>query len=201
MLKIPGLIADKKEDSKLTQSELQAKRDSFEAYVKMWKEDKESSLSYDQQYKTKLDNLQQQALLNTPNPGWEYSGGANTFNNQPSIIGQFGQLGQHPPGTPGIIGNSTESMSEYLGGLMYPKKTPLEELVNSIFDTAEKEQFLMTLGFEFYHEDGHDWIKREVAGFMEKGKKSDIFEKVFLREITIKFKNLLISKASLKMKL
>ena len=75
------------------------------------------------------------------------------------------------------------------------------DLLNSIFDTSEKEQFLLNLGFEFVNEDGKDWIQRTVLGYREKGEKNISLDIIFLREITIKFKNLLLAKATLKLKI
>lgn len=197
-MKIPGLIANKKDDDKLTSAELQAKRDSFEAYIKDWKPEsgvqdlttnsiKSNVAHLMNQYNTGVDPYKD-AYINTPNvpyhqPMWEYI--------PPQNPGPFGKQGQL----------QTQDMARYLQEALAPKKSDFELLLNSMFDTSEKEQFLITLGFEFTHENGEDWISRTVAGLLEKGKKAVLFDKIFLREMTIKFKNLLISKNSLKMKL
>lgn len=198
-MKIPGLIANKKDDDKLTSAELQAKRDSFEAYIKDWKPEsgvqdpttnsiKSNVAHLMNQYNTGVDPYKD-IWIDTPNvqpfvnPSWEYK--------------QFPQ--QHP--NPSRTGLETQDMARYLQECLNPKKSEFEVLLDAMFDTSEKEQFLITLGFEFTHENGEDWISRTVAGLLEKGKKAEIFDKIFLREMTIKFKNLLISKNSLKMKL
>lgn len=194
-MNIPGLIANKKDDSKLTSAELQAKRDSFEAYMKNWKPEdittdsiKSNVAHLANQYHTGIDPYKDM-FVDTPNvqpffsPNWEYK--------------QFPQQNPNPSRT----GLETQDMARYLQEYLKPKKSEFEILLDAMFDTAEKEQFLITLGFEFTHENGEDLISRTVAGLLEKGKKADLFDKIFLREMTIKFKNLLISKNSLKMKL
>lgn len=197
-MNIPGLIANKKDDDKLTSAELQAKRDSFEAYIKDWKPEQDLTVNsiksnvahLANQYNTGIDpyhglDLGNENYKHQFIPNWEY----------------------RPPYDQGLIKQSpnrnseTQDMARYLQEYLKPKKSEFEVLLDAMFDTSEKEQFLITLGFEFTHENGEDWISRTVAGLLEKGKKADLFDKIFLREMTIKFKNLLISKNSLKMKL
>lgn len=204
-MKIPGLVANKKDDDKLTSAELQAKRDSFEAYMKNWKPEEElttnsiksNTAHLMNQYNAGIDPYKD-AFINTPNipynqPMWEYIPPQNPN------PGPFGGLVKSSP-TRGDI-YKTQDMADYLQAMLKPKKSEFEILLDAMFDTSEKEQFLITLGFEFTQENGEDWISRTVAGLLEKGKKAEIFDKIFLREMTIKFKNLLISKNSLKMKL
>jgi len=205
IMKIPGLIANKKEDSKLTSAELQAKRDSFEAYMKSWKPEEElttnsiksNTAHLMNQYNTGIDPYKNE-FINTQNipfnqPMWEYIPPQNPN------PGPFGGLVKSSPNRKDVY--QTQDMVRYLQEALAPKKSDFELLLNSMFDTSEKEQFLITLGFEFTHENGEDYISRTVAGLLEKGKKAVLFDKIFLREMTIKFKNLLISKNSLKMKL
>ena len=199
-MEIPGLIANKKDDSKLTSAELQAKIDSFEAYMKNWKPEQDLTVNnikanvahLANQYTTGIDpyhgldlgneNYKQQFI-----PNWEYK--------------QFPDFGNVKKQSPSRTGLETQDMARYLQEMLKPQKSEFEVLLDAMFDTSEKEQFLITLGFEFLHENGEDWMQRTVAGLLEKGKKAEIFDKIFLREMTIKFKNLLISKNSLKMKL
>lgn len=203
-MNIPGLIANKKDDSKLTSAELQAKRDSFEAYIKSWKSEEDTLKS---QALSNVSNLNQVGtakmdLLN------QYMTGIDPYKdayiNTP--MQPFQPMWEHQPYDQGLKASpnrklETQDMARYLQEYLKPKKSEFEVLLDAMFDTSEKEQFLITLGFEFYHENGEDWIKREVAGFTEKARKSDSFDKIFLREMTIKFKNLLISKNSLKLKI
>lgn len=210
-LKIPGLLAKKNKDSKLTQAQLEAKQDSFEAFIKNWQPNPHSTLNYDQQKQQGLEQLKSVS----------YTGGLDPYNGSgviPLTIGDFPM--QQKPYTepynpfdqpwknPGPFGGPLnrrdtdyKEYADYLQEMLKPKKSEFEVLLDAMFDTSEKEQFLITLGFEFTHENGEDWISRTVAGLLEKGKKADLFDEIFLREMTIKFKNLLISKNSLKMKL
>lgn len=199
-MNIPGLIANKKDDSKLTSAELQAKRYSFEAYMKNWKPEQDlttnsikSNVAHlTNQYNTGVDpyhglNLDNDYYKQQFIPNWEHK--------------QFPDFGNIKKSSPSRTGLETQDMARYLQEYLKPKKSEFEVLLDAMFDTSEKEQFLITLGFEFLHENGEDWMQRTVAGLLEKGKKAEIFDKIFLREMTIKFKNLLISKNSLKMKL
>ena len=63
-MKIPGLIASAKEDAKLTNEQLQNKKDSLDAYLKSWIPDHQSTLAFDQQYKGTVDKLQAQTIAN-----------------------------------------------------------------------------------------------------------------------------------------
>ena len=217
-LKIQGLIAKKKDDDNLTEAELQAKRDSFAAYIKGWKSEQDSNLD---QVKAQYSGMPVTRVANSGNTSEvKYMTGIDPYINQPYIgdplypgllpqqqpwewtnPGPFPQPEKKYGPSPSRSGSSTQDMAEYLQQMLKPQKSEFEVLLDAMFDTAEKEQFLVTLGFEFLHEDGEDWMKREVAGLTEKCKKSDCFDKIFLREMTIKFKNLLISKNSLKLKI
>ena len=202
-MQIPGLIAKKDtKNSNLSEAEIQAKRDSFEAYIKSWKPDTQkvgymssnlnSGLNTGDVYSPYIDPLQQYPQQPYQQPfDWEWKN-----------PGPFGQPDRGLKPSPNRSGNyNTQDMADYLQAMLKPKKSEFEVLLDAMFDTSEKEQFLITLGFEFKHENGEDWIERTVAGLLEKGKKAEIFDKIFLREMTIKFKNLLISKNSLKLKI
>ena len=82
------------------------------------------------------------------------------------------------------------------------KKSPLEEMFEMMFSTSEKEQFLMDMGYilEFDHTDGaYDIYKKSPVG--EKIRESRSFNEIFMKEMGIKFKILLLSKSALKLKL
>ena len=82
------------------------------------------------------------------------------------------------------------------------KKSAFEEIIDALFDTAEKEQFLMSVGYEIFQEGGKDWIRKvDSQGYETKGERGVSIDILFLREISIKFKNLLLAKASLKLKI
>lgn len=77
------------------------------------------------------------------------------------------------------------------------QRTALEELVDGMFDTSEKEQFLIELGYEFFvDQKGFDSFRRGETVW---NKALDL-EKVFMKEIRIKFKNLIMTKQTLKFK-
>lgn len=195
-MNIPGLIANKKDDNKLTSAELQAKRDSFEAYMKNWKPEQDLTVN---SIKSNVAHL-----ANQYNTGVDPYHGLNLDNDY--YKQQFIPNWEYKPYDQGLKPSpnrslETQDMARYLQEMLKPKKSEFEVLLDAMFDTSEKEQFLITLGFEFTHENGEDYISRTVAGLLEKGKKAVLFDKIFLREMTIKFKNLLISKNSLKMKL
>ena len=195
-MKIPGLIANKKEDSKLTSAELQAKRDSFEAYIKDWKPEsgvqdlttnsiKSNVAHLMNQYNTGVDPYKD-AYINTPNvpyhqPMWEYI--------PPQNPGPFGKQGQL----------QTQDMARYLQEALAPKKSDFELLLNSMFDTSEKEQFLIDVGYELIHNPIETTVTRKLSDGTVKTIKGSVDE-VFLKEITVKFKGLLLAKGTLRIK-
>lgn len=214
-MEIPGLIAKQDKSSNLTEAEKQAKRDSFEAYIKNWKSE-EDMLKKMAQLPIEFDKESLQLKRLNPNPiSSAYVGGIDPYQDMwqnPNTFtspnwewqnpGPFGPIDGGLRPSPNRSGQlQTQDMADYLQAMLKPKKSEFEVLLDAMFDTSEKEQFLITLGFEFKHENGEDWMERTVAGLLEKGKKAEIFDKVFLREMTIKFKNLLISKNSLKLKI
>lgn len=82
------------------------------------------------------------------------------------------------------------------------KKSPLEDMFELMFSTSEKEQFLIDMGYilEFDHSDGaYDIYKKSSTG--EKIRESKSLNEIFMKEMGIKFKILLLSKAALKLKL
>lgn len=125
---------------------------------------------------------------------WGYQVGIDPYKSKPYGGGiPTSPLGQKIPP------KSLEDYMNMYGGL--PKqerqKTALEELVDGMFDTSEKEQFLMDLGYEFFQDQkGFDSFRRGETVW---NKALDL-EKVFMKEIKIKFKNLLLTKQTLKFK-
>jgi hypothetical protein len=82
------------------------------------------------------------------------------------------------------------------------KESPFEEILNTLFDTNEKVDFLLGVGYTIYQENGQEWIRRVTSnGYETKGKLDVSINSLFLREITIKFKNLLLAKSTLKIKI
>lgn len=85
-------------------------------------------------------------------------------------------------------------------------KTPFEEILEQLFSLSEKEQFLIDLGYilEWDNQDGSYDIYKMESGtkVMVSGSKGkSVFEDLFLKEISIKFKNLLLAKPKLTVKI
>lgn len=203
-MEIPGLIANKKDDSKLTSAELQAKRDSFEAYMKSWKLEEElttnsiksNTAHLMNQYNTGIDPYNN-AFINTPNipfnqPMWEYIPPQNPN------PGPFGGLVKSSPNRKDVY--QTQDMVRYLEEyLKKPKKSEFEVLLEAMFDTSEKEQFLIDVGYELIHNPIETTVTRKLSDGTVKTIKGSVDE-VFLKEITVKFKGLLLAKGTLRIK-
>ena len=103
-------------------------------------------------------------------------------------------------------GSNKSSSEEILRELLLRKsKSPFEEILDSLFDNSEKEQFLIDSGYEFYiNSKGEDMISKKVPGEENKylyWSRDKELDSLFIKEISIKFKNLLIRKEKLKLKL
>jgi hypothetical protein len=92
-----------------------------------------------------------------------------------------------------------EELMRQLAGLKV-KKSAFEELIDQLFTTSEKEQVLIDMGYEFAQIDNKTVITRKLADGTIKTITNSL-DDLFLKEITVKFKNLLMAKASLKLKL
>lgn len=240
-LNIPGLIAKKTaEEAKLTEAELQGKRDKFAEQIASWKPNDSMTMSYDltlDQVQKMYPNQKVSVIDSNGNCSYvDYNSGVDpNYLNYPNTgipaaqqlapyIGDVPGLGNgwKQPATnpfdeyqknwknPGPFGGVKGSpkrqtddslFEEMLRSYARPVKSSFEDLLDTMFDAAEREQFLISVGFEFTHEDGKDYISRTVGGLLEKGEKNLIMGKIFLREITLKFKNLLLTKVTLKIKL
>ena len=83
------------------------------------------------------------------------------------------------------------------------KKSAFEEILDELFNQEEKINFLMSVGYEFL--DGDDIVKTMSGN--TKIRKGDAefgwldFDKLFVKEISIKFRNLLLAKVTLKLKI
>lgn len=120
-------------------------------------------------------------------PGWNQVG-------SPNVGDIYGPANKPMIKDPGF---DTETMKDLLYKHFSPKKNGFEELIDSLFDTAEKEQLLIDMGYEFYTSDkGVDNIRKGGSVW---NRKMDL-DTVFMKEITIKFKNLLITKQVKKLK-
>lgn len=91
---------------------------------------------------------------------------------------------------------------KYIQDMIKPKTSPFEEIINAIFSQTEKEQFLIDAGYilEWDNQDGSYDIKRKLNDGSIKTITTPLNE-LFLKEITVKFKNLLLAKQVLKLKL
>lgn len=92
-----------------------------------------------------------------------------------------------------------KEMQDYLLGLKKPKSA-FEELIDGLFTTAEKEQVLIDMGYILEQKDNKLVISRKLADGTVKTITNSL-DDLFLKEITVKFKNLLMAKASLKLKI
>lgn len=80
-----------------------------------------------------------------------------------------------------------------------PQRSAFEEVIDILFSTAEKEQYLIDIGYEFFvnSSNGRDEIRKGNTAW----DRSLDLNMLFLKEISIKFKNLLLAKPSLKIKI
>lgn len=81
--------------------------------------------------------------------------------------------------------------------LMMPKQTPLEEIMGKIFNDQEKKDFLESIGYQFYMNENASKMRTKEGEEMY----AVYADSFFIKEITIKFKNLLLAKPTLKIKL
>jgi hypothetical protein len=93
---------------------------------------------------------------------------------------------------------------EAVKALRKKPKSSFEELIDGLFTTAEKEQVLIDMGYELESDNltsgGGLKITRRLADGTVKTI-TNTLDDLFLKEITVKFKNLLLAKASLKIKI
>ncbi len=88
--------------------------------------------------------------------------------------------------------------SEYINNMLKnkPAKSSFEEMIDLIFSYDEKKEYLIGIGY--------DYKESLVCRGEDRGTIDNPYlnlHVIFLKEITIKFKNLLLAKASLKIKL
>jgi hypothetical protein len=105
--------------------------------------------------------------------------------------------------SPSRTGTSTDlqDWQDQIAKALKPKKSAFEELLDSMFNQSEKQEFLTTLGYEFNSE---FFIRKSLDETKEPFKwdnNPNNINLVFLKEITVKFKNLLLTKATLKIRL
>ena len=81
------------------------------------------------------------------------------------------------------------------------KRSAFEILIDTLFSTSEKEQFIIDCGWKIeMGKNGNYLISRELAnGDLTVSNKS--LDELFLEHITVKFKNLLLAKPTLKIKI
>lgn len=212
---IPGLIEEK--NSKMTKAEVQAMRDQFTAQQEKMSllNQQTKNVSYNgiensinQSTALKLQEYAQQLGL-TNQADWIY---------QPYVGDQLiPQRQNFPPWEePKKYGPSPsrhggdyfdqQAILDQIAKLKHPKKSAFEELIDQLFTTAEKEQFLIDAGY-MIDVPGPDYrgtdkviISRKLSDGTVKFITTPLDE-LFLKEITVKFKNLLLAKATLKLKL
>ena len=219
-LKIPGLVQGKKDQdtSMLTEAEVDAVRKNFSDYIKNEREANKlgemiaNSASTTSSTWITQEEAQKQWGYVAPSPGTGV-GGSNLGLIDPNIWGQgvppFYQPTPDPfngiydkktriPQRQGTIG--TQDWNDYISQITSPnKRSVIEELMDELFTTAEKEQFLIDAGYTLEHK-SNLVISRKLADGTVKTI-TNTLEDLFLKEITIKFKNLLLAKSVLKLKL
>jgi len=97
-----------------------------------------------------------------------------------------------------------DELLKQLARLQNPKKSAFEELIDELFTNADKEQVLIDMGYEFQLKDEGHSKKVVITRKLSDGTYKTItntLDDLFLKEITVKFKNLLMAKASLKLKI
>ena len=111
-------------------------------------------------------------------------------------IGGYDLYKQRPMKDP-----SPFDMSQFEQLLKKPQKSAFEEIIDNLFDTSEKEQFLISVGYRFDKE--YIWRDNpQDQGEVQRwDNNTGSLASLFLKEISIKFKNLLLMKATLKLKI
>jgi hypothetical protein len=155
-----------------------------------------------------------QRLEDLMNNGVKSNSISNPLSNFPPVIGGLSNSNNSQVNTKGIYGQMTAVNTKSPWGYSYPiapdpyllNKSDFERVLDQLFTLEEKWEYLQGLGY----------ISREsgIYGHMVVFKLSsesteelqcidgnESLNRVFLREISIKFKNLLLSKATLKIKL
>jgi hypothetical protein len=218
--KISGLIA--KEPKLLSMSTkdeyseyLQKKREEFQKCLDNWEQ---TSKTFDSPIDGQSGDTQSPAIA-------PYDGGTITttgsslvdINQQPQDLnGYWGYDGTTASSkkftrrpsfsviqTPNL---SSIDMEQFLR-LMTPQKSQFEELINALFTLEEKYDFLISMGYTCEVLEGKPVLNNDL---MMRVPRKDMhqeqvlyssLEYCFLREITIKFKNLLLAKQTLKLKI
>jgi hypothetical protein len=85
-----------------------------------------------------------------------------------------------------------DELNEYIKTKTLPKKTDFELVIDSLFSTHEKMEYLLSIGY----------VQDSVGKFYraDSTASSGELNRLFLHEITIKFKNLLLTKGTIKIK-
>jgi hypothetical protein len=223
-LKIPGLIQGKKSESDklLSEAELERERLEFAASQKT-AELRNKALAAtihaqanSRSVKQELTPAQASALYGQSYPGTSatqpYELGNGYFDidklNQPAPLDLLKKYwedskvyGPSPSRQVNPFKDAEYFQQEILKKLK-PQKTAFEEMIDLVFSAAEKEQFLIDIGYtlERDKQDDNPIIRRKMSdGSMKLI--TNTLNDLFLKEITVKFKNLLLAKATLKLRL
>lgn len=88
-------------------------------------------------------------------------------------------------------------------GKMIPKKSAFEEVIDTLFSAEEKREFLINMGYKFVKDSSGIPVITitDSKGYQSIGNENVSLNQFFLKEITIKFKNLLLTKQTLKLKI
>jgi len=219
-LNIPGLIAGKKTlaEKHLTDAELQKERLRFaEMQTYKSKQDKLKAMtsvvnnngipdSITSTYHMTTQEIVDKFGVQTGDYVFPYQQPYQ----QPLELDNYKKFFPNPyPSTPKTYGPSpsrtginNQDWEKELMSYLKPKKSAFEEILDVLFTTAEKEQFLIDIGYmlNWNNTDGSHDITRKLASGEIKTITNSLND-LFLKEITVKFKNLLLAKATLKLKL
>jgi hypothetical protein len=220
-VEIPGLIA-KENDSK------QKHRENYAAFNQALPKDKnqiKNEAENQLQYLAKTGSISQQQLntalgdlINNPNGltgnAWDWN---DYTKNVPQIApykqpyDPFGSGAKYPQPyqNPKVnIPLDEDLLREMKNFKSKPQKSEFELLIENLFSQEEKEQLLIDMGYELenapvdargYVSTAPIIIKRKLADGTYKTITNSL-DDLFLKEITVKFKNLLLAKATLKIK-
>lgn len=152
---------------------------------------KDVSYEYEDKWKVALPIPYDQQLttVTPPSPTWGYIQGAISTNPNTTI------------GQPALGRFTTQTQVEEM---LYraSKKTPFEIILDTLFSPIEKVQLLTDTGYKFNLNETNEVVSIiKTSGEITQTWPYSSLDILFLKEITIKFKNLLLAKPSLKIKI
>lgn len=201
-IKIPGLITDKK-SSKLTEAEVQAMRDKFAKQVMFPQQGAGDFVEQRINSMPVVFNSSYMGDTNSKPYGYYDYSDQNNYGVQKPFFDndRFKKYGPSPS-RHAPTKQDHEDWKNQLVDYMKPKRSSFEDIIDLLFARSEKEQFLIDAGYRVEKGETQDsyTITRQLTDGTIK-KITTPLDELFLKEITVKFKNLLLAKAVLKLKL